>query len=45
VIAVEEVPQGRVHMYGVVGVGERNGKLFSLSETVEKPPREKAPSN
>jgi UTP--glucose-1-phosphate uridylyltransferase len=45
VIAVEQVPHDRVHMYGVVGVGERKGKLFSLTEMVEKPPREKAPSN
>jgi UTP--glucose-1-phosphate uridylyltransferase len=45
VIAVEQVPHDRVHMYGVVGVGERRGKLFSLTEMVEKPPREKAPSN
>src|SRR3954451_723933 len=28
VIAVEEVPHDRVHMYGVVGVGETKGKLF-----------------
>jgi UTP--glucose-1-phosphate uridylyltransferase len=45
VIAVEQVPHDRVHMYGVVGVGKRKGKLFSLTEMVEKPPREKAPSN
>ena len=45
VIAVEEVPQDRVHMYGVVGVGKPNGKLFGISEMVEKPPRAKAPSN
>jgi UTP--glucose-1-phosphate uridylyltransferase len=45
VIAVEEVPQDRVHMYGVVGVGETKGKLFSITDMVEKPPREKAPSN
>jgi UTP--glucose-1-phosphate uridylyltransferase len=45
IIAVEEVPAERVHMYGVVGVGERKGKLFSLTQMVEKPPREKAPSN
>jgi UTP--glucose-1-phosphate uridylyltransferase len=45
VIAVEQVPPERVHMYGVVGVGERKGKLFSLTDMVEKPPREKAPSN
>ena len=32
-------------MYGVVGVGARNGALFSLTQMVEKPARESAPSN
>ena len=32
-------------MYGVVGVGERRGELFALTEMVEKPRREQAPSN
>src|SRR5215813_8606794 len=45
VIAVEEVPQDRVHMYGVVGVGKTNGKSFSITQMVEKPPRAEAPSN
>ena len=45
IIAVEEVPAERIHMYGVVGKGERTGKLFSITQMVEKPPREKAPSN
>jgi UTP--glucose-1-phosphate uridylyltransferase len=44
-IAVEETPADRIHMYGVVGVGERNGKLFSITRMVEKPTREEAPSN
>jgi UTP--glucose-1-phosphate uridylyltransferase len=44
-IAVEEVPPERVHMYGVVGIGARKGKAFEITEMVEKPPREKAPSN
>jgi UTP--glucose-1-phosphate uridylyltransferase len=44
-IAVEEMPAERIHMYGVVGVGEPKGKLFSVTQMVEKPPREKAPSN
>ena len=44
-IAVEEVPHDRTHMYGVVGVGERKGKAFSLTHMVEKPPRGQAPSN
>ena len=45
VIAVEEVPMERIHSYGVVGVGETKGKMFKVTEMVEKPPREKAPSN
>jgi UTP--glucose-1-phosphate uridylyltransferase len=45
IIAVEQVPPERVHMYGVVGVGPRNGALFSLTQMVEKPARENAPSN
>jgi UTP--glucose-1-phosphate uridylyltransferase len=44
-IAVEETPAERIHMYGVVGVGERKGKLFSIPKMVEKPPRDQAPSN
>jgi UTP--glucose-1-phosphate uridylyltransferase len=45
VIAVEKVPVERVHMYGVVGIGERRGNLFALTEMVEKPSRDSAPSN
>jgi UTP--glucose-1-phosphate uridylyltransferase len=45
IIAVEKVPADRIHMYGVVGVGEPKGKLFSLTQMVEKPARETAPSN
>jgi UTP--glucose-1-phosphate uridylyltransferase len=45
VLAVEEVPMERVHQYGVVGVGPQKGKAFEISSMVEKPPREKAPSN
>jgi UTP--glucose-1-phosphate uridylyltransferase len=45
VIAVEQVERERIHMYGVVGIGETKGKLFSITQMVEKPPREKAPSN
>lgn len=35
----------RVHQYGVVGVGPARGKAFEITSMVEKPPREKAPSN
>jgi UTP--glucose-1-phosphate uridylyltransferase len=44
-IAVEETPADRIHMYGVVGVGERQGKLFSITRMVEKPKPAEAPSN
>jgi UTP--glucose-1-phosphate uridylyltransferase len=45
IIAVEEVAAERVHMYGVVGVGERKGQLFAITEMVEKPTREAASSS
>jgi UTP--glucose-1-phosphate uridylyltransferase len=45
IIAVEEVPAERVHMYGVVGVGEPRGKAFSITKMVEKPKASEAPSN
>jgi UTP--glucose-1-phosphate uridylyltransferase len=45
IIAVEPMAAEHIHMYGVVGVGERKDKLFSVTAMVEKPPREQAPSN
>ena len=45
IIAVEEVPMDRIHMYGVVGVGKSQGRAFEITEMVEKPPRDRAPSN
>jgi UTP--glucose-1-phosphate uridylyltransferase len=45
VIAVEEIPRERVASYGVVGVGEVAGKGFAITQMVEKPSPEKAPSN
>ena len=45
IIAVEEVPANRVHMYGVVGVGVPKGKAFSITKMVEKPKAADAPSN
>jgi UTP--glucose-1-phosphate uridylyltransferase len=45
IIAVEEVPQERVHMYGVVGVGTAKGKAFAITKMVEKPKPNEAPSN
>jgi UTP--glucose-1-phosphate uridylyltransferase len=45
IVAVEEVPIERVHMYGVVGVGKTAGKAFEITDMVEKPSRDDAPSN
>jgi UTP--glucose-1-phosphate uridylyltransferase len=45
IVAVEEVPQDRVDQYGVVGIGDRKGKMFSITTMVEKPQRDRAPSN
>ena len=44
-IAVEEVPMDRVHMYGIVGVENGSGKTLPITQMVEKPKREEAPSN
>jgi UTP--glucose-1-phosphate uridylyltransferase len=45
IVAVEEVPHDLVDQYGVVGVGERKGKMFPITSMVEKPPIDRAPSN
>jgi len=45
IVAVEEVPKERVHMYGVVGVGAPKGKAFAITKMVEKPKPPEAPSN
>jgi UTP--glucose-1-phosphate uridylyltransferase len=45
IVAVEEVPFDRVDQYGVVGVGTAKGNVFSITSMVEKPARERAPSN
>lgn len=44
-IAVEEVPMDRVHMYGIVGVEQGSGKTLPITQMVEKPKRDEAPSN
>jgi UTP--glucose-1-phosphate uridylyltransferase len=45
VLAIEEVPLDQVHRYGIVGVeGENNGR-FKINAMVEKPSKDKAPSN
>ena len=46
IIAVEEVPHDQVSSYGIVGIGETlSDSAFTVSEMVEKPAPENAPSN
>jgi UTP--glucose-1-phosphate uridylyltransferase len=45
VISVSEVPRDQVNKYGIVGVGEVQGKGFRLTGMVEKPQPADAPSN
>jgi UTP--glucose-1-phosphate uridylyltransferase len=45
VVAVEKVADDVTHMYGVVGVGQRQNSAFEITSMVEKPPRGSAPSN
>ncbi|MBI3433567.1 MAG: UTP--glucose-1-phosphate uridylyltransferase [Proteobacteria bacterium] len=45
IVAVEEVAMERIHMYGVVGVGRARNRAFEITQMVEKPAREQAPSN
>ena len=44
-LAVEEVPHEHIHRYGIVGVAEDTGRSFQITEMVEKPNAEDAPSN
>ena len=45
VIAVERVPREKVSRYGIVGGEQLNDRIMLLTELVEKPERDKAPSN
>jgi UTP--glucose-1-phosphate uridylyltransferase len=45
IIAVEQVPLDRIHQYGVVGVGKTRGQTFAITDMVEKPRRQDAPSD
>ena len=44
VIAVEEVPKDKVSRYGIVGGEELSDKIMRLSQLIEKPSIESAPS-
>jgi UTP--glucose-1-phosphate uridylyltransferase len=45
IIAVEQVPAEHVHRYGVVAPGKKLGGAFEITDIVEKPRVESAPSN
>lgn len=45
IVAVEECDPALAHQYGIVGVGERRGDAFAITQMVEKPPKGTAPSN
>lgn len=45
VIAVERVPQDKVHRYGVIKGKEVENHLYEIEDIIEKPSREVAPSN
>ena len=45
VVAVEQVPMENISAYGVVAPVSRRGRLVQARSMVEKPQREKAPSN
>jgi UTP--glucose-1-phosphate uridylyltransferase len=44
-IAVSPVPDDQTHLYGIVGVQDRQAKVSALTGMIEKPPRGTAPSN
>ena len=44
-IAVSPVPEEEAHLYGIVGVKDRDAKVSAITEMVEKPKRGTAPSN
>jgi len=45
IIALEEVPQSRVHKYGIADTGEATNGAHPIKDLVEKPKPEEAPSN
>ncbi len=45
IIAVETVPRDKVSRYGIVGGDAISNKLLQVGEMVEKPDKNKAPSN
>lgn len=45
IVAIEEVPREEVHKYGVIAGESMKDGLFRITDMVEKPAHDKAPSN
>jgi len=45
IVAIEEVPQDETHKYGVIAGDALSDSLFRVTDMVEKPAADKAPSN
>jgi UTP--glucose-1-phosphate uridylyltransferase len=40
-----EVPKEQIHLYGVASIGSQDGDVVEVTDLVEKPEADKAPSN
>jgi len=45
VVALMEVPEEQIHLYGVASIGRQDGDVVQVTDLVEKPEPDKAPSN
>ncbi|MBD2859364.1 UTP--glucose-1-phosphate uridylyltransferase GalU [Spongiibacter sp. KMU-158] len=45
IVAIQEVPMEEIHKYGVIAGDDMGNGLFRVSDMVEKPDADKAPSN
>jgi len=45
ILALEQVPMTEIHKYGVIEGTASDDGLYKINNLIEKPPREKAPSN
>ncbi|MDQ0339451.1 UTP--glucose-1-phosphate uridylyltransferase [Caldalkalibacillus uzonensis] len=45
IIGVQTVPENQTHRYGIVEYSSQNGRVYEVSNMVEKPPKGTAPSN
>ena len=45
IVAVEEVPDDHIHQYGVVAGEPLKDGVYRITDMIEKPPKEEAPSN